>query len=77
MKKTGIKQWVILTVLIVWAMASFIALIAEAAPDCNVSFRDMLTLKGLAVLSFALCVLAGKWLDKKGLLPETNENYYE
>lgn len=70
--KKKIIQWGLMTVLAVWGMVSFMVLAGEEAPEVCMSLGDFILIKALAVASFTGCILSGKWLDKKGLLPEIN-----
>lgn len=70
--KKKIIQWGLMTVLGVWGMVSFMVLAGEEAPDTCMSLGDFILIKALAVTSLAGCILCGKWLYKKGLLPEIN-----
>ena len=66
--KKKIIQWGLMTVLGLWGMVSFMVLAGEEAPDVCMTLGDFFLIKALAITSF----LCGKWLSKKGLLPEIN-----
>lgn len=70
--KKKIIQWGLMTVLGFWGTLSFMVLAGEEAPDVCMSLGDFFQIKALALTSFAGCILCGKWLYKKGLLPEIN-----
>ena len=74
MKKSTTKQKIILSVLIIWGFCSFIALAAEESPNSHLTIGEFGAFKGIALASFVLCMLAGYWLEKKGMLPETEED---
>ena len=70
--KKKILQWGLMTVLGLWGMVSFMVLAGEEAPDVCMTLGDFFLIKALAITSFSGCILCGKWLSKKGLLPEIN-----
>ena len=70
--KKKIIQWGLMTVLGLWGMVSFMVLAGEEAPDVCMTLGDFFLIKALAITSFSGCILCGKWLSKKGLLPEIN-----
>ena len=70
--RTGIIQWGLMTVLCLWGMVSFMVLAGEEAPEVCMTLGDFFLIKALAITSFSGCILCGKWLSKKGLLPEIN-----
>lgn len=70
--KKKIIQWGLMNVLGVWGMVSFMVLAGEESPDACISLGDFILIKAFAVTSFAGCIQCGKWLYKKGLLPEIN-----
>lgn len=67
-----IIQWGFMTVLCLWGMVSFLVLAGEEAPEAHLTLGDFILIKALAFASFAGCLLCGKWLFRKGLLPEIN-----
>ena len=72
--KATTKQWAVMTLLTLWGFASFIVLAGEDAPDATPTpLGKFLLIKGIALVSLALCFLAGKYFDKKGLLPDVEE----
>lgn len=71
---TTIKQWARLTALVLVGFASFLVLAGEDAPnDPPTPLGKFLLIKGTALLVFGLCFLAGKYLNRKGLLPDVEE----
>ena len=68
--KKKIIQWGLMTVLGLWGMVSFMVLAGEEAPEVCMTLGDFFLIKALAITSFSGCILCGKWLSKKGLLPE-------
>ena len=70
--KKKIIQWGLMTVLGLWGMVSFMVLAGEEAPEVSMTLGDFFLIKALAITSFSGCILCGKWLSKKGLLPEIN-----
>lgn len=42
------------------------------SPEVCMTLGDFFLIKALAITSFSGCILCGKWLSKKGLLPEIN-----
>lgn len=73
MKTTSlfIKQWAILTVLMLVGMAAFLVLAGEETEP--MSFGKFVAIKVAALAVFVACVLAGKYFNSKGLLPEIEE----
>ena len=73
-KAINVKQWVILTLLMLWGFASFLVLAGEDAPgEPPTPLREFLLIKAGALASFGLCFLVGRWLNRKGLLPDVEE----
>lgn len=70
--KKKIIQWGLMTVLGLWGMVSFMVLAGEEAPEVCMTLGDFFLIKALAITSFSGCILCGKCLSKKGLLPEIN-----
>lgn len=70
--KKKIIQWGLMTVLGLWGMVSFMVLVGEEAPEVCMTLGDFFLIKALAITSFSGCIRCGKWLSKKGLLPEIN-----
>lgn len=68
MKKT--IKWIIFIALGIWASISFIVIAGEEAPDVHLSTGQFMLIKFIAFGSFIGCVLTGKWLYKKGFLPD-------
>ena len=66
--KKSIKQWAIMTLLAFWGMGSFLALSGESIEP--VPTREYYYSKVIALASFTLCIIVGKFLYKKGLLPD-------
>lgn len=70
MKK--IIQWGIMGVLSLWGVISFMFLAGEETPEAHLTIGDFILIKAVAITSFAGCILCGKWLYKRGLLPKIN-----
>lgn len=70
MKK--IIQWGIMGVLSLWGVISFMFLAGEETTEAHLTIGDFILIKAVAITSFAGCILCGKWLYKRGLLPEIN-----
>lgn len=70
--KKKIIQWVLMTVIGIWGTFSFMVFAGEEAPDSHLTIGDFILIKAAATVSCAGCFLCGKWLFKKGLLPEIN-----
>ena len=69
-----IKQWVVLAVLFMFGFASFLVLLSEdAATEAPTPIGKFIAVKVGALVALGLCVLAGKYLNRKGLLPEVEE----
>lgn len=69
-----IKQWVVLTVLFMFGFASFLVLLSEdAATEAPTPTGKFIAVKVGALAVLCLCVLVGKYLNRKGLLPEVEE----
>lgn len=71
MIKKSVKQWAIMIALTLWGFASFLFLSGESIEPMPTS--ELLYTKGIALASFAACILVGKLLYKKGLLPDLEE----
>lgn len=71
----AIKQWACLTALVLVGFAAFLVLAGEEAPnEPPMPFGKFLAIKAGAMAVFALCALLGKYLYRKGLLPEIEED---
>lgn len=71
--KVGIKkiaQWALLSALCFIGTISFMILAGDEDPMNPIPFGRLLITKALAMAVLAVCVLCGKWLKKKGYLPE-------
>lgn len=69
-----IKQWVVLAVLFMFGFASFLVLLSkDAATEAPTPIGKFIAVKVGALVALGLCVLAGKYLNRKGLLPEVEE----
>lgn len=67
-------NWVRLIVIMVWALLSFILLAGEEAPDAEpMSMGQFILIKVVGVVSLLSCVLVGKFLNRKGLLPNMED----
>jgi hypothetical protein len=66
-------KWVYMTVIVFWGILSFILMCGEDTPDNPMTMLEFFELKVLAVVSFGLCLLTARWLDRKGLLPDMKE----
>lgn len=71
----AIKQWSLLTVLSCWGMLAFIFLCGEDNPDMPISLALFLFIKVSALLNLVACYQVGKWLNKRGWLPDL-EKYF-
>lgn len=70
---TKAKQWVVLTILFLWGFISFLFIVGEEAPGEQSTLGKFIIIKGCALVSLALCFLVGRWLHRKGALPEAKE----
>lgn len=73
MRKKKIIQWSIMTALCVWGFIAFMILAGEESPTSNLTLGQFLFIKIGALGHLALCIIIGKWLNKKGLLPEMKD----
>lgn len=73
MKKSKVLQYGIMVFLFTWGMLSFIFLAGEEAPDSELTFGEFFFYKILALVSFGLCVLTGKILNRHGLIPDIDD----
>ena len=71
--KTKTKQNIRLNLLLVWGFISFIILAGEDIPGQPMSDLKFYGSKLIAMASLWLCYRTGRWLNKKGLLPEIKE----
>lgn len=72
--KAKIKQGIRLNLLIVWALISVLILSGEDFPGEPMSDLKFFGSKLAAMVSLWLCYRTGRWLNKKGLLPEIKED---
>ena len=70
---TKVRQWTILTMLFLWGLVSFLFLISEETPGTPIPIGKFIIFKGLALASLVSCVLVGRWLHRKGILPDVKE----
>lgn len=71
--KKKIIQYALFYAVGIWGIISIIILAGEEAPGHPMSLTEFLGLKLTGMASFILCVLAGRWLNKRGLFPEIKE----
>jgi len=70
MKKLDeIKKHIALYMIGLWGILSFIYLMGDPI-DENIPLSKFLVLKLIGFLSLAICILAGRALDKAGYFPE-------
>ena len=78
MKKTvdskTVKQYSVLAALMLWGLISFMVLAGDENPMNPMPWGEFFLIKTAALVSLALCVLTGKALNKKGLLPDVDED---
>ncbi len=72
---TSIGQWAVFIVLCTWGMFAFILLAGEDNPEMPVSLAYFLLIKLIAFINLVACYQLGKWLNKKGWLPDL-EKYF-
>lgn len=72
MKKEALK-WTLLYLLGLWGIASIIVCAGEDLPGLQMSDGLFFGTKLAGITSLLLCFRAGRWLNKKGLLPEIEE----
>lgn len=72
--KAKTKQNIRLSLLGIWAVISFFILAGEDIPGQPMSDLMFFGSKLAAMASLWLCFRTGKWLNKKGLLPEIKED---
>lgn len=71
--KAKTKQNIRLNLLCVWTVISFFILAGEDIPGQPMSDLKFFGSKLAAMASLWLCFRTGRWLNKKGLLPEIKE----
>ncbi len=71
MKHSRNTQWAIMTALVVWGAISLLFLAGEESPSLSMSAT--VAIKAGAALSLLLCLLVGRWFNRKGLLPDLDE----
>lgn len=71
--KTKTKQNIRQNLLCVWAVISFFILAGEDIPGQPMSDLKFYGSKLAAMASLWLCCRTGRWLNKKGLIPEIKE----
>lgn len=72
--KAKIKQNVLMYLLGAWGFISFCVLAGEDVPGQQMSDLKFFGSKLAAMVSLWLCCRTGRWLNKKGLLPEIKED---
>lgn len=71
--KRKIIQYAIFYALGFWGIFSIIFLAGEEIPGQPMSLTRFFILKTAGMASLILCFITGRWLNKKGLLPEIKE----
>lgn len=71
--KTKIAKEAILQALGIWGILSIIVLAGEDIPGEPMSDAKFYGTKIAAIVSFALCLLTGRYLNRKGMLPDVKE----
>lgn len=72
--KTKILQNTLMGLILVWGFLSFLVLCGEDIPGQPMSNLQFFGSKGLAFASLGLCYLAGRKLNRMGLLPDMEED---
>lgn len=67
-------QWSILSTLFSVGFLAFLVLAGEDDPQNPLPLGRWLTVKGCAAAVVYFCIKLGKYLDRKGLIPEIDEN---
>ena len=70
---TKTKQYITMCLLSIWGLCSFIVLAGDEIPGQPISDLKFYGSKAIALASIWLCFRTGKWLGKKGLIPEIKE----
>ena len=73
MKKKTL-QYILFYLVGIWGFASILICAGEDIPGQPMSDAMFYGSKLLGILSFWLCCRTGRWLNKKGLLPEIKED---
>lgn len=72
MKKETLRR-ILLCLIGVWGFASIIICAVEDIPGQPMSDEMFYGSKFIGILSFLLCCLTGRWLDRKGMLTKTRK----
>lgn len=73
MKTTKAIQWTVFSVLFTVGFLAFMVLAGEDDPSNPLPIGEWFLIKLSAMAVIGLCVLVGKWLNAKGLIPEISE----
>lgn len=73
-KASNLKRWAIFSALFFWGGISFVFLASDEAPNgLPVSLTKFFICKVIGIVSLVLCFFAGKYFNRKGLLPDVEE----
>lgn len=72
MRKYAMK-WVYMTGIFFWGLLSFMFLAGEENPNDPMPIWLFISIKAVAMVSFVLCFIIGRYLNQKGLLPDIPE----
>lgn len=74
MKASNTLQWVRLIVLVAWGVSSVILIACEENPgDDPMPIIQFVLIKVIGLCSFTCCIIVGKRLERKGMLPEMED----
>lgn len=71
--KGSMKQWSVLTALMCVAAIPCMVLMGEENPERPCSMTVLFGAKLISAAVLYLCYRAGRWLDRKGLMPEIED----
>lgn len=73
--KRSVIQWALLCLLYLLGMAAFIVVVGEENPEMPIPFARFLLIKASASAVLVACVLAGKFLNRRGWLPNLQKYF--
>lgn len=71
-KRSKFIQWVITSLIGVWGVVSFLLIACEENPSEPSSPTAFFIVKVFGIISLFLCILACRWLNKRGFIVETD-----
>jgi hypothetical protein len=64
-------KWVLQSLLVLWGFFSLMILAGEDVPQ--MSIKMYILIKASALANFAICFFVGRWLGRRGMLPDLED----